>query len=68
VREWRVAIGAILMAFVIIGSVYPVPPYPCDWLPYTLAGYRLIGLGRFGCLGRRAPDARGSIEHDMEEA
>jgi hypothetical protein len=32
------------------------------------AFYMLIGLGWFGFLWRRAPDALVTIEHDMEEA
>jgi hypothetical protein len=41
---------------------------PYNWLPYMFAGYMLIGLGWFGFLWRRAPDALVIIEHDMEEA
>jgi amino acid transporter len=60
-------LGALLMAFVIFGSVYPVPPYPFNWLPYLFAGYMLIGLAWAGYLKLRAPDALLNMEHDMEE-
>jgi amino acid transporter len=61
-------IGAMLMAFVIFGSVYPVPPYPYNWLPYLFALYMLIGVAWSGYLKLRAPDVLASMEHDMEEA
>lgn len=61
-------IGAVMMAFVIFGSLYPVPPHPYNWLPYLFAVYMLIGLAWFGYLRLRAPDALITMEHDMEEA
>ena len=62
------AIGALLMAFVIFGSLYPVPPAPYNLLPYLFAGYMLVGLGWFGYLKLRAPEVLVTMEHDMEEA
>jgi amino acid transporter len=61
------AIGALLMAFVIFGSLYPVPPAPYNLLPYLFIAYMAIGLVWFGLLKLRAPDALASMEHDMEE-
>jgi amino acid transporter len=60
-------IGAMLMAFVIFGSVYPVPRYPYNWLPYLFALYMLIGVAWSGYLKLRAPDVLVTMEHDMEE-
>lgn len=60
-------IGALLMAFVIFGSVYPVPPYPYNWLPYLFAVYMLIGVAWAGYLKLRAPSVLVTMEHDMEE-
>jgi amino acid transporter len=60
-------IGALLMAFVIFGSIYPVPPYPYNWLPYLFAAYMLIGVAWSGYLRRRRPDVLVTMEHDMEE-
>jgi amino acid transporter len=61
------AVGALLMAFVIFGSVYPAPPYPFNWLPYLFAAYMVIGLAWAGYLKLRAPDVLVTMEHDMEE-
>jgi len=36
-------IGVLLMAFVIFGSLSPVPDYPDNLLPYLFAGYLLVG-------------------------
>jgi amino acid transporter len=60
-------IGAMLMAFVIFGSVYPVPPYPYNWLPYLFVVYMLVGIAWFGYLKCRTPNALIAMEHDMEE-
>jgi amino acid transporter len=62
------AVGAMLMAFVIFGSLYPAPPYPLNLLPYLFAAYMLIGLVWFGYLRLRTPDALTAMEHDMEDA
>jgi hypothetical protein len=43
-------LGAGLMAFVIIGSVIPVPPFPYNLLPYIfLHTWRLVGFGTACC-------------------
>jgi amino acid transporter len=60
-------IGALMMAFVIFGSLYPVPEAPYNWLPYLFAAYLLIGLAWFGYLKLRAPDALAGMEADMED-
>jgi amino acid transporter len=69
---WRHAvvggIGAVLMAFVIVGSLYPVPPTPFNWLPYLFASYMLVGLAWFGYLRLRVPATLISMEQDMEES
>jgi amino acid transporter len=62
------AIGAMVMAFTIAGSVFPVPPYPYDWLPYLFAGYMAIGAVWCGYLKLRAPDVLLTMERDMEES
>jgi amino acid transporter len=60
-------IGAVLMAFVIFGSLYPVPPTPYNWLPYLFAIYLLTGLAWFFYLRLRAPEALATMQDDMEE-
>jgi amino acid transporter len=58
--------GTALMLFVIVGSVYPVPPYPADILPYIFFGYMAVGALWFGILKVRSPQTLESIQHDME--
>jgi amino acid transporter len=58
--------GAALMLFVIVGSVYPVPAFPYDALPYGFFAYMLIGAIWFARLNATSPQVLASIEHDME--
>jgi hypothetical protein len=41
-------VGTALMLFVIVGSVYPVPSYPYNMLPYVFFAYMLVGAAWFG--------------------
>ena len=59
-------VGAALMLFVMWGSIYPVPDYPLNLLPYIFAVYMLIGAGWFLYLKRMAPEELLNIEHDLE--
>jgi len=58
--------GVALMAFVIWGSVYPVPAYPFNILPYLFLAYMIIGAVWFGVLKAKSPQVLTSIVHDME--
>jgi len=58
--------GAALMLFVIGGSLYPVPAWPYNILPFLFFGYLLAGALWFARLRARAPDILASIQHDME--
>jgi amino acid transporter len=60
------ALGIGLMLFVIWGSLYPVPDYPLNLLPYIFAAYMLIGAAWFYHLKRTAPEQLANIEHDLE--
>ena len=62
------AAGAILMALSLIGSLYPVPAYPLNLLPYIFALYMCIGAVWFFVLKAKAPTALLHIEHDLEVA
>ena len=59
-------VGAALMAFVIFGSIYPVPPYPYNIIPYLFALYLGLGAVWFGYLKAKSPTVLATIEHDME--
>jgi amino acid transporter len=58
--------GAALMMFVIVGSVYPVPQYPYNVLPYLFFAYMAIGAVWFARLKSRSPQILASIGRDME--
>jgi amino acid transporter len=58
--------GTALMLFVIFGSVYPVPPYPGNLLPYLFFGYMAAGALWFGILKFKSPETLAGIQHDME--
>jgi amino acid transporter len=59
-------IGVVLMAFVIFGSLYPVPAYPYNLLPYLFVAWLLSGAVWYGVLAARSPDALLAIQHDLE--
>ena len=60
------ALGTALMLFVIFGSVYPVPAYPYNILPFLFFGYVGVGAVWFAVLKGRSPETLASIQHDME--
>jgi amino acid transporter len=59
-------VGASLMLFVVFGSVYPVPEYPYNILPYLFFAYMAIGAVWFTVLKVKSPQTLDSIQHDME--
>jgi len=58
--------GTALMCFVVVGSVYPVPEYPYNILPYVFFAYMIVGAIWFAMLKARSPQTLASIQHDME--
>ena len=61
-------LGAVLMALSLIGSLYPVPAYPYNLLPYGFLAYMAVGGLWFVVLKARAPAVLLRIEHDLELA
>ena len=59
-------LGSALMLFVIVGSVYPIPEYPYNILPYLFFAYLMVGSLWFGMLKLKSPQTLASIQHDME--
>lgn len=59
-------LGTALMLFVIVGSVYPVPEYPYNYLPYLFFAYMSAGAIWFAMLKGKSPQTLASIQHDME--
>ncbi len=62
------ALGAIMMALSLAGSVYPVPAYPYNILPYMFLAYMCLGAIWFVVLKSKAPASLLQIEHDLEVA
>ena len=59
-------VGAALMMFVIVGSVYPAPVHPYDLLPYLFIAYMTVGAIWFAVLKRNSPRTLEMIQHDLE--
>ena len=68
--QWRQALvalaGILIIGFVIIGSVWPVPLAPYDRIPWAFALYMAVGALWFWQLDRRRPGLLAAIEHDLE--
>ena len=62
------AAGTILMALSLVGSLYPVPAYPLNLLPYIFLLYMVVGAVWFFVLRAKAPTVLLHIEHDLEVA
>ena len=60
------ALGSALMLFVVFGSVYPVPAFPYNILPYAFFAYMTAGAIWFAVLKAKSPQTLASIQHDME--
>jgi amino acid transporter len=60
------ALGIVLMAFAIAGSLIPVPSYPYSLLPYLFLAYLALGGVWYGVVSARFPHALSAIELDLE--
>ena len=60
--------GAVLMAFSLLGSLYPVPAYPLNLLPYIFLIYMCVGALWFFVLKAKSPGSLAHIEQDLEVA
>jgi len=60
------AVGVLLMLFVFFGSLYPVPDYPYNLLPYLFAGYLAAGAVWFYIAAARAPLNADALLRDLE--
>jgi amino acid transporter len=58
--------GVVMMTFVIFGSVWPVPPWPQNLLPWIFVAYLLVGFAWFRHLRRRRPGLLRTLQTDME--
>ena len=60
------AIGALLMVFVIGASLYPVPPFPYNLLPYIFAAYLAFGAVLYTARASRISPELLSMQRDLE--
>jgi len=58
--------GVAAMAFVLVGSVYPVPPWPQRLLPYLFMVYALLGVAWFYRVLRRNPGLGPRLVENLE--
>lgn len=69
-RPGNIAIAVLAILFMlipVIGSVYPVPPFPYNVFPYLFLLYLVVGGGWFLMLRLRSPQTIEEIEHDIEQ-
>ena len=62
------AAGTLLMLLALLGSLYPVPAYPLNLLPYIFVLYMCLGAAWFFVLRQTSPTTLLHIEHDLEIA
>ena len=62
------ALGAVLMTLALVGSLYPVPAYPYNLLPYGFLAYMVVGALWFLVLRARTPMVLLGLEKDLELA
>ncbi|HLN42000.1 MAG TPA: hypothetical protein VK215_06085, partial [Acidimicrobiales bacterium] len=60
------AMACLLLMVPLIGSFYPVPPFPVDIFPYIFLAYMLVGSGWLFMLSRRNRAIFAEIEMDLE--
>ncbi len=68
VRHILVAVVSVaLLLLPLIGSLYPVPPAPFNFLPYVFLALLLVGVTYFIGLKIRRPDRVAAIKRDLED-
>ncbi len=60
------AMACLLLMVPLIGSFYPVPPFPVDIFPYIFLAYVLAGSGWLFAVSRRNRGIFAEIEMDLE--
>jgi amino acid transporter len=61
-------LACLLLMVPLIGSFYPVPPYPVFIFPYIFLAYMILGSGWLYVISRRSPGVLADIEGDLERA
>jgi amino acid transporter len=67
-RSHLVMAGAAVLCLLVplVGSFYPLPPYPVRLFPYVFLAWMLIGAGWLYLVARRQPGILADIEADLE--
>lgn len=61
------AVGAVaLLAVPLVGTLYPVPPFPQSILPYVFGLLLVVGVLHFLWIRRRSPTVLRQVEADLE--
>ncbi|MGA2520233.1 MAG: APC family permease [Acidimicrobiales bacterium] len=60
------SMACLLLMVPLIGSFYPVPPFPVDVFPYIFLAYMLAGSGWLWVVSRRNRGLFAEIEMDLE--
>ena len=63
---WWPVMACLLLMVPLIGSFYPVPPFPVDIFPYIFLAYVLAGSGWLFAVSRRNRQIFVEIEMDLE--
>ncbi len=58
--------GTLMMTFVILGSVWSVPPWPANLLPWLFLAYLAVGAAWFWRFSKRWPELVQAIFSDKE--
>jgi amino acid transporter len=58
--------GTALMTFVLLGSIFPVRPYPYDLLPPGFVLLIAVGGTWFSAISRRRPSVMSGLDRDLE--
>ena len=61
-------LGAVLMVLALFGSLYPVPDYPYNLLPYGFLAYMVVGAVWFLVLKARRPAVLSAMNSELEVA
>jgi amino acid transporter len=68
-RHVVVAVASVLLlALPLVGSLYPIPPYPLNLLPYVFLALLGLGVAHFLLLRWRSPGVLTLIQGDLSEA
>ncbi len=60
------AVACLCLMVPLVGSFYPLPPYPVRLFPYIFLAWMLIGAGWLYLVARRQPGILADIEADLE--